>query len=274
MSGVKVEERKVGGGGTAAGAVAQIDLAPIPTGLAECRIDIKAVTAEQNDDEINITAKFAILNTTKEDWEYIEIRTLLLSASGQIVDETSDSEEQNIGAGKSAEFESSFSFSGLDSKALGSTPGAAHIVVQAMAYGRGEVRLGTIAIPDEAFTPVALKPVTVGSTLQLISGYLWKTQQPGDKECRVEVKMLVQNLTALHLPRAQFNANVLDKKGQKLDAAFINESVLPRGICMVSKSQYFKVKQLGSGATADVTLAAYWPLAVGMTQHQGIEISA
>lgn len=270
MSGRNVGEQKVGG----SGAVDRINLSAMPTGLAECRIVIKEVTAEQDDGEISITAKYEILNTTTEDWEYLELRALLLSASGHILDEAFDTEEQTVGPGASAAFESYFSFRDLDAKALGSAPGAAHVVVQAMAYGRGEEKLGTIAIPDEAFTSVALKPTRVGNILQLISGNLWKKQQPGDKECQVEVKMLVQNLTSLHLPRAQFNASVMDKKGQKLDAAFINEAVLPRGICMVTNSQYFKVKQLGSGAVADVTLAAYWPLAVGTTQHEGIAISA
>jgi hypothetical protein len=270
--GAKADAAKVGAGGTAA-EVSSITLAPIPLDLADCPVSIKEVTAEgPNDDgELSITVKYEVTNDTDDDWEYLEVRIQLLSAAGQIVEESRDTQEQTISAGDNAELESSFW--GVKAKALGNNPEKAHVVVSVIASGFGQEKLGEIAIPETPFETVALKPVKIGEALQLISGSLWKTEPDDDKECRVEIKALVQNLTDKHLPEVKIVAEVTDKTGRELTDAGGQDEVRPGNVVIINGSGYAKEKKF-AGAKADLSLRVYWPVAAGASQRQGMAVAA
>ena len=151
-----------GAGATAASEVAQIELAPSPLGLADCPITIKEVSAEGPNEEgdLSITVKYEVTNGTDEDWEYLDVRSQLLTAAGQLVDESSNTEEQNISAGECAEFETSFWR--LKAKVLGTNPEKAHVIISAVACGFVQQKLGEIAIPEKPMEAVPLKPGKVG----------------------------------------------------------------------------------------------------------------
>ena len=263
----------VGAGGTAAGVVSRIDLVPSPLGLPDCPVTFQEVSAEgpNEDNELRITVKYQITNDTEKDWEYFEVQTKLLSASGQIVEESNDTQEQAVSAGESADFESSFW--GIKQAALGGNPEQAHIVVTATACGFAQQELGEVDIPETAYDPVALKPAKVGDVVQLVGGSLWKTPVDDDKECHVEVKALVQNLTSHYLPQVKVIAEVTDKSGREVTDAGGSGEIRPGALSAINGSGWEKEKKF-KGAKAALSIRAYWPVATGMSQQQGMVITA
>ena len=262
----------VGAGATAASEVAHIELAPSPLGLADCPITIKEVRAEGPNEEgdLSITVKYEVTNGTDEDWEYLDVRSQLLTAAGQLVDESSNTEEQTISAGESAEFETSFW--GLKAKVLGANPEKAHVVITATACGFAQEKLGEITIPGTPMETVPLRACKVGDAVQLISGSLWKSEPDDDKDCRVEVKLLVQNLTTLCLPQVRLIAEVTDKSDRDVTDAGGSTELRPGSLCVLSGSGYGKDKQF-KGAKANLSISAYFPVAVGASQHVGMVVT-
>jgi hypothetical protein len=269
--GARTKVLSVGNAGTAVG-VSTIELAPLPLDLAECRISIRAVTTEGEDDsgELSVEVKYEIANETDEEWDLLECRVQLLDAAGQAVDESYETKECSIGAGGREEFETGFW--GVKAKVLGTNPDKAHVVVSVIASGMTQNNLGKVTIPDDSYVVVALPPTTVGKVLQLVSGSLWKTDPNDDKEVRVEVKALVQNLTNLHLPQVRIIADVTDMAGKEIADAGCCEEVKTGGICTISGSGYGKAKKF-SGANANLAIRAYWPLAGGISQSHGVAVT-
>jgi len=263
--GAKIEA-KVGAGGTA---VTKIEIAPLAAGLPECQVEISGVEAEGPDDDgdYRFTIKYTLTNETDQDWEQIETRTQILNASGQIVDETRDTNEQTISAGETAEFEASLW--SVKGKLLGANPDQCHVIVSTIANGFGQEKLGEIAIPQTPFEPIPLKPTRIGDAVQLISGSLWKTEPDDDKDCRVEIKALIQNLTRLHLPEVKIVAEVTDKQGRELTDAGGYDEVRPGNLVIINGSGYAKEKKF-AGAKAQLAIRAYWPVAAGAAQKSRV----
>jgi len=139
--------------------LASIPLAPLALGLPECRVSINEVTAEGPDDDgdIRVEVKYEITNDTDEDWEYLDVRTQILSASGQVVEETRDQQEQTISAGDTAEFEAGFW--GIQASLLGPNPDKAHVLISVTACGLSQQKLdGPSSIPAASFEPAKIKP--------------------------------------------------------------------------------------------------------------------
>jgi hypothetical protein len=268
--GAKTDAAKVGAGGTA---VTRIEISPLATGLPECKVEITGVEAEGPDDDgdYRFAIKYNLTNDADEDWEYLESRTQILNAAGQIIEESRDSNEQTVSAGETAELE--VSTWGIKGKLLGSNPEQTHIVLSVIASAFGREKLGEIAIPETPLETVALKPVKIGEAVQLISGSLWKTEPDDDKECRVEIKALVQNLTKLHLPEVKIVAEVMDKQGRELTDAGGQDELRPGNIVIINGSGYAKEKKF-AGAMVVLAMQAYWPVALGTTQSQGCSVTA
>lgn len=260
-------------GGTEASEVASIDLVPSPLGLAECPITIKKVSAEGPDGigDLSITVKYEVTNGTDEDWEYLDVRSQLLTAAGHIVDESSNIEEQTVSAGEGAEFETSFW--SLKAKLLGTNPERAHVIISAVACGLAQQKLGEIAIPVTPMETVPLKPGKLGDAVQFISGSLWKSEPDDDKECCVEVKLLLQNLTKLHLPQVRLIAEVTDKSDRDVTDAGGYGELRPGSLSVLSGSGNGKDKQF-KGAKANLSIRAHYPVAAGMSQQQGMTVTA
>jgi RNA polymerase subunit RPABC4/transcription elongation factor Spt4 len=261
---------KVGAGETAP--VSRIDIGPLALGLPECKVDITEVRAEgpSDDGDYGLTIKYSVTNDTDEDWEYFETRTQILNASGQILEETRDSNEQAISSGETAELETSLW--GVKGKLLGVNPEQAHVVVSFIACGFGQEKFGEVAIPEIPYEAVAIRPGRIGDMLQLVSGSLWKTEPDDDKDCRVEIKALVQNLTDKHLPQVKIVADVMDKQGRDVTDASGSDEVRPGNLVLISGSGYGKEKKL-AGAKVNLALRAYWPVAAGTVQQRGIMVA-
>ena len=252
--------------------VSSIALAPLAMDLPGCLVAIQEVNAEGPDDDgdMRIEVKYEVTNDTDEDWEYLEVCTQILNAAGLIIEETRDTQEQTIITGESAEFESGLW--GIKAKVLGPHPEKTHVVVSVIACGMSLQPLGEIAIPYTPFEPVALKPVKVGDVLQLVSGSLWKTEPDDDKDCRVEIKALVQNLTDKHLPQVKLNAKVTDKAGRELTDAGGADEVRPGDLCVISGSGYGKEKKMDAAMVA-ISIHAYWRVAAGVTQANKLAVA-
>lgn len=253
--------------------VNSIKLAALPAGLANCEINIKSVTAEgpDSDGDLSISITYEVANKSDEDWEYLSVRTQLLNAAGQIVEDTQDTHEQSFDAGDTEELQASFYR--VKAKFLGENPEKAHLVINAVASTLIQQKLGQVDIPANAFEVTALKPTKLGESVQLISGSLWKTEPDDDKDSRVEVKALIQNLTDKHLPLVKIAAEVKDKKGNEVADAGGSEEVRPGSIVTVSGSGYTKDKKL-IGAKADLAVLVYTPVAAGVSQCQGVTVTA
>lgn len=258
--------------GDGAQEVEQIDLFPIALGLPECKIEILVVSAEgpDTDGDIRVEVKYEITNDTDEDWEYLDVRVQLLNAAGQVVEETRDTQEQTISAGDTAEFEAGFW--GIQANLLGPNPDKAHVLISITACGLSQQILdGPSTIPAASFEPATIKPAKVGDVLQVVSGSLWKTAPDDDQDSRVEARVLVQNLTANHLPLVKLQAEITDKAGREVADAGGSDEVRPGSICVLNGSGYGKDKKL-AGAKTDLSIHAYCPVATGLAQTQGFSV--
>jgi hypothetical protein len=253
--------------------VNSIRLAALPLGLANCEININSVTAEgpDSDGDLSISITYEVTNKSDEDWEHLSVRTQLLNAAGQIVEDTQDTHEQSFDAGETEELQ--VSFYGVKAKFLGENSEKAHVIINAVASTLIHQKLGQVDIPANAFEVTALKPTKLGESVQLISGSLWKTEPDDDKDSRVEVKALFQNLTDKNLPLVKITAEINDKKGNEVADAGGSDEVRPGSIVTVSGSGYTKDKKL-IGAKADLAVLVYTPVAAGVSQRSGIKVDS
>ena len=251
-----------------------INLAPLSAGLADCEIKITSVSAVGPDsagDLCNIEVNYEISNQTDEDWDHLSVRVQLLSAAGQVVEESRDVLEQTVSAGETETLQASIY--SLKAQTLGASPEKAHVIINIVGSTLLQQSLGEISIPANAFEPVALKPVRLGDAVQMITGSLWRTEPGDDKESQIEVKALVQNVTNLHLPEVKVVASVTDKSGRELTDAGGYDEVRPSNICVVSGGGWVKDKKL-AGAKAELSIRAFVPVAAGIAQHCGVQITA
>lgn len=267
--GAKIEAKNV----AAEVRLTKIDIAPLASNLPACKVEILNVNAEgpNNDGEYAVYVKYSVTNETDDDWECIETSTQILSGMGGIAETSSSSQEQTVEAGETVELE--MSLWGVKNNLLGTTPDQAHVVVTVTASRMTQAKLGEVRLPDVAYQPVALEPKKIGEAVQVISGSLWKTEPDADKDCRVEVKALVQNLTDKHLPEVRILAQIMDKQGTDITDAGGYDQVGQGAIANISGSSYAKEKKL-AGAKTEIAMRVYWPVAAGLSQQQGISIVA
>ena len=252
--------------------VENIDIAPIPLSYKKSDIEITDVFAKGPDDDgdLRVTVKYSVTNNTDIDWEFYETRCQLFSANGLIVDETRDTSEMTISTGCTEDLEASFW--SIKAHALGAYPEKAHAVVTFTASEFAQQKLGEVKIPENPFEVAPIKPAKIDNLLSLVTCSLWKTEPDSDKDCRVEIKAFIQNHTLLHLPEVKMLAKITDAKGREVTDASGYEEMRPATIAVISGSGYTKEKKL-VGANAELTLRAYWPVAVGVDQRQGMIIS-
>ena len=247
--------------------------APSPLGLDKCDISIVEVKGEgpDSDGEIRIEIKYEVTNKSDEDWEYLVARTQLLDANGLPLEESRDTYEQSIAAGDTGEFEAYLG--SIKFKSLGATPERTKVLVNLVACGTRMQKLGEFDVPAKPFEMVPLHPVKLGDTLQMVSGNLWKTSPDSDNDVAVHVKVLIQNLTSMHLHEVSVIADIHDKAGRDITNANGSEEVRPGDVCVVSGQGYGKDKQF-KAAKISLALRAYFPLATGLCEHAGLVVNA
>jgi len=257
------------GGASARPEPKTIELAPSPLGLATCDLSIDDVTAETDSDgDVSLSVKYTVTNNTSEDWDYLVIRAQVLRGDGVPLEETRDTQEQMIAAGESNEFEAYLRF---NAKTLGGTSRTATVLMSANACGAVIEPLDQFDVPTQPFEMVELKPAQLGDQLRLISGSLLKREPDSDGDVSVEVKALVQSLTAQHLPAVTLLAKINDKAMREIMDATVTEEVRPGEVCVLSGYGNAKDKRL-KDAKAALSIRVYYPLATGHCQHAEVEI--
>jgi len=246
-----------------------IELAPSPLGLGTCDLSIDDVTAETDSDgDVSLNVKYTVTNNTSEDWEYLAVRAQVLRGDGVPLEETRDTQEQTIAAGESNGFEAYLRF---NAKTLGGTSRTATILMSATACGAVIEPLDQFDVPTQPFEMVELKPVQLGDQLRLISGSLLKREPDSDGDVSVEVRALVQSLTAQHLLAVTLLAKISDKAMREITDATVTEEVRAGEVCVLSGSGYTKDKRLKDAKVA-LSIRAYYPLATGHCQHGDVEV--
>lgn len=237
-------------------------LAPNPLGLRECEVKVIEIKGEgpDGDGDVRVYIKYEVKNRTDDDWEYLVARTQVLDSTGLVVDETRDTNEQTVSAGESAECET---YLLIKLQTLGENPEKANVLVSVVACGIALQKLGEFDVPATAFNKVPLKSTKVGNVLQLVSGSLWKTEPDNDKDSIIQVRALVQNLTAMHVHEVKLIAKVTDKVGRDVSDAGGSDEVRPGDVCLISGSGYGKDKQF-KGAKVSLSIRAYFSMATGI----------
>lgn len=249
-----------------------IALSELPkiSSIATVPVEILEVNGEGPDGEnnFNITVKCRFNNESDQEWHLLKIRTQLLNAFGQVIEESIDKQEEFIGADNQFEWETSFW--SVNADLLGSEPEKVHVIVYVSASQKLVFELGQVHIPETSFDTVYL-PVKNMEAMQLVSCNLWKGAVDDDKESRVEVRALLQNLTNTNVPLVKILAVVSDKQGDEL-ITFDGDDELRAGeLSVINASSYAKDKKL-VGANIALSLGMYWFIATGIAQRQGMEI--
>jgi len=251
-----------------------IPLVALPEGVTGVTVpvEILEVRAEGPDSENNlsITVKCRCSNETSDDWNLLKVRTQLLNGMGQVIDEANDTHEELISGESQYEFEPSFW--GVNASLLGTEPGQAHVVVFLTASRKFSYDLGKVSIPETAFSTVNI-PAKGMDAIQMVSCSLWKGLPDDDKDSRVEVRTLLQNLTPVRLPLVKIMAVVSDKQGEELATVEGEDELRAGELIGLNSSSFAKDKKL-KGATAALSMDMYWLIASGITQRQGMEIIA
>lgn len=244
----------------------RIELAPLASGLAECRVDIIGVESDGPDDdgEMRVTVKYTVTNETHEDWEYIETRAQLLSAVGVVIDESLDTNEQTISAGEVQEFE--VGFWSVRQQLLGAAIEQAGVILSVVACGGVRHSLGEVVLPSEPFSALSLPTGQMGDAIRIVGGALWKSAPDDDGDCTVTVKVLVQNLGAHSVPELKLLAPVVDRQGRDVAEAGTSDVLRPGAVSVISGSGYARDKKL-AGGRIDLTLQAYPARAAGICQR-------
>lgn len=256
------------------GVLPSIKLAALPPGLSDCEIKIhnaSAIGPDSDGDLGSIEVNYEITNHTGGEFNHLAIRVQLLSANGHILGDTIDLVEQTICAGQTETLQSMIH--SLKAQTLGESPESAHVIVSAVCSSILQQSLGEISMPANPFVPVGLNQVKLGSTVQMIALNLWRTEPGDDKESYIELKGLVQNLTNSHLPEVKVLVSITDKAGREMREAYGAEEVRPLSISAISGGGWVKDKNL-DGAKAKLSIQAFVPVAAGLAQHFGFQISA
>lgn len=251
----------------------RIALDPLASGLPDCAIAIVSTEAEgpDDDDDIRVTVRYTITNDSDEEWSYLDVRVQLLSSAGLVIDETRDSHEQSIGAGETEEFETGFS--GIKAGLLGAAAGQAHAVVSVVACTLHRQDIGITPVPGSAYELAPVSTVDLLGVAKLVAAGLWKTEPDDDKDCKVEVKGVVQNLTDKPLHDVRLTAEVNDRQGRELTDAGAHLELRPGEIAALTGSGYVKEKKL-VGAVVKLAFQACRPVAAGIAQQQGLSMES
>jgi hypothetical protein len=245
---------------------------PSPLGLPPCQFKLIETKGEGPDDDgdVRIELKYSVINNTDQNWDYFAITTQLVNFDGQVIEQSTDSFEQTLDPEDETELDVYFGAANL--KLLGQHPEKSVIVSTITACKAEFVSLGSIDIPAEAFQVTSIQPTTLGQSAQLLSGSVYKTEPDSDKDCQVQVKALIQNLTKLPLHEVKIIADVTDKSGRELCDAGGYEQIRPDEICLIQGNGYTKEKTLKS-AKVELSLRCYAPVAVSTVQTNGLDLS-
>ena len=249
----------------------KLALAEIPSPLKKCEIEITEAQGEGPDDDgdIRIQVKFQVTNDSDRDWEYLISRVQILDSNGVVVEETRDTFEQTVCVDDFGEFET---FLSVKLVTLGETPEQCVVLVSVIACGMVFHKFGEFNVPSEAFLRLSFPAVNLDGVIQVISGSLWRGEVDEDSDSRVYSKVLVQNLTDLHLHEVKLIGNIKDRAGREVTDSGGAEEIRAGEICVIGGTGYAKDRQF-LNAKVDMAIRGYFTVAVGYSVRTGLEVT-
>jgi hypothetical protein len=247
-----------------------LSLALVPIAKSIIHVEIRDVDIQGPDEEDNLSIiiKYAVTNSTLNDWDYLEFRSQIITASGMIAEETTDTKEQIIEPGQTAEFSSGFN--AIQQNLLGPVPGRSQVIVSATACRLAYQKLGVFALPDAAYDVKSIGTASVEQALELLSGSLWKDETNDGNTVSIQARAWIQNITDQYLPKVELVAAITDRLGRKLADDMSNEVRIPPGAAvMIEGSSSGPEKQM-KGAQVDLFLRVYQTVAAGFAQQMGV----
>jgi len=185
-----------------------------------------------------------------------------------IAEETTDTKEQIIEPGQTAEFSSGFN--AIQQNLLGPVPGRSQVIVSATACRLAYQKLGVFALPDAAYDVKSIGTASVEQALELLSGSLWKDETNDGNTVSIQARAWIQNITDQYLPKVELVAAITDRLGRKLADDMSNEVRIPPGAAvMIEGSSSGPEKQM-KGAQVDLFLRVYQTVAAGFAQQMGV----
>ena len=227
-------------------------------------------TGPDSDGDLSVEIKVSITNRSGSDWDQVNTRTQLISASGFIA-ETSDTHDLVIEDGATEEFE--MNFYGVKARPFMANPELTKTIINVVACSATSKKLGEIILPETSFEVVKIEPFEINASVKLLSGGVWKTDPDDDKEVYVEAKWLVQNLTDTHIPEVKFIAEVVGKSGDEIGDMSGYEELRQRATIVVSGSTYGKDKKL-KGANIGLSVRVLSATANGALEYVGMDIQS
>ena len=251
---------------------AKTQLAPplSTSGASEQKYELRTLsvnaTGPDSDGDLSVEIKVAITNRSGADWDQVNTRTQLISASG-FIEETSDSHDLVVEDGETEEFE--VNFYGVKARPFLANPELTKTIINVVACSASSKKLGEVSLPETSFDVVKVEPTDISDTVKLLSAGVWRTDPDDDKDVRVEARWLVQNLTDTHLPEVRFTAEVVGKSGAEIGDAGGYEELRPGVSAVINGSTYSKEKKL-KGALVQMVARVMSPTAGGRSEHMGI----
>ncbi len=234
----------------------------VALGLPELEVQVLDTHTDgpDGDGDVHLTVRYAVTNGTGSDLEQLDVCTQLLNGQGLILEESRDTEEVTLPASETVRYEVTF---WVKAPLLEPEADKVLVVIEVTARDFGQHQIGILEVPAATLTPVPLAPATLPPALRLVSGCLWKTEPDDDKDSRLEIKCLVQNLTPHHLPEVRLVAVVTDKKGREVTDAGTYEEVRPAALVTLSGSGYAKEHRFRD-SKIEIALRGSWPIAKGL----------
>ena len=245
-----------------------MSLAPLTLALEEIPVEILKVSLEGPNDEncFVVTVCYVLENESGEDWNYVQVRAQLLNAYGQPLVEADNITEELVANGRL--HGGKISFRQVQGNLMGADPEELHVILNVLASKQSSFTFDDVDIPALPFDVARLEPTLVKPATYLVSGSLWKKASDDNEESRVEIRMLIQNISDKQIPLVKFLAHVTDKQGRELLNIAGADELRPGQVRLVSGDECIEIRRL-IGAKTSIALHAYWPVAVGITQQQG-----
>ena len=173
----------------------RIEISPMPSNLPAAKVQISSVEAEGPDEDkiFRVTVKYSVTNDSYDDWGFYETYIQIFNAAGQIIDEIRDSNEISVSKNETIELESYFW--GIHSELFGCDPEKAIILLNFTASTVEQHKLKQIPLTAQQHQAIPLSPVTFKDISCITNGNITISDPDDDRECRIEIKALSQNLT-------------------------------------------------------------------------------
>ena len=245
-----------------------MSLAPLTLALEEIPVEILKVSLEGPNEEncFVVTVCYLLENESGVDWNYVQVCAQLLNTYGRPIDEADDITEELIANGRL--HGGKISFRQVQGNLMGADPEELHVILTVLASKQSSDTFEDVDIPTLPFDVARLEPTLLKPATYLVSGSLWKATPDDDEQSRVEIRMLIQNISDKQIPLVKFLAHVTDKQGRELLNIAGADELRPGQVRLVSGDECIENRRL-IGAKTSIALHAYWPVAVGITQQQG-----